>query len=113
MCGLVDAAFGTDLEAFCREIAARAHALAGHPAFVRMLAEKAKLRAEDEARRPLAAYREEELARMRENFFGFDPSYHVARFHFVHKVPRSRTPLHLARHRVGVQASALAAAAAE
>ena len=55
-----------------------------------MLAEKAKARADDEAARPLAAYREDELARMRTNFFGFDPSYHVARFHFVHKVPRSR-----------------------
>ena len=29
---------------------------------------------------------------MKLNFFGFDPSYHVARFHFVCKVPRSRTP---------------------
>ena len=36
---------------------------------------------------------------MKLNFFGFDPSYHVARYHFVHKVPRSRTPLYLARHR--------------
>ena len=36
---------------------------------------------------------------MKLNFFGFDPSYHVARYHFVHKVPRSRTPLWLARHR--------------
>ena len=37
---------------------------------------------------------------MKLNFFGFDSSYHVARFNFVHKVPRSRTPLHLAPHRV-------------
>jgi putative two-component system hydrogenase maturation factor HypX/HoxX len=109
-CGLVDAAFGTDPPAFRREVAARAHALAGHPAFVRMLAEKAKGRAFDEAARPLAAYREAELARMRENFFGFDPSYHVARYHFVRKVPRSRTPLHLARHRVGTQPSAVTGA---
>jgi len=36
---------------------------------------------------------------MKLNFFGFDPSYHVARYHFVHKLPRSRTPLWLARHR--------------
>ena len=36
---------------------------------------------------------------MKQNFFGFDPSYHVARDHFVRKVPRSRTPLYLARHR--------------
>jgi putative two-component system hydrogenase maturation factor HypX/HoxX len=40
-----------------------------------------------------------ELERMRLNFYGFDASYHVARQHFVHKLPHSRTPLHLARHR--------------
>jgi putative two-component system hydrogenase maturation factor HypX/HoxX len=111
-CGLVDGSFGTDLAAFRQEIAARAHALAGHPGYGRMLAEKAKVRADDEALRPLAAYREAELARMRENFFGFDPSYHVARYHFVHKVPRSRTPFHLARHRIGAQPSAMAGVAA-
>ena len=63
------------------------------------LAEKNARRAADEARKPLSAYRDDELARMRQNFFGFDPSYHVARYHFVAKVPRSRTPLWLARHR--------------
>ncbi len=51
------------------------------------------------AEKPLEAYRAEELERMRKNFYGFDPSYHVARYNFVHKVPKSRTPLTLARHR--------------
>jgi putative two-component system hydrogenase maturation factor HypX/HoxX len=37
---------------------------------------------------------------MKLNFYGFDPSYHVARYHFVFKVPKSRTPLYLAKHRV-------------
>jgi putative two-component system hydrogenase maturation factor HypX/HoxX len=36
---------------------------------------------------------------MRLNFYGFDPSYHVARYNFVCKVPKSRTPFHLAGHR--------------
>ena len=36
---------------------------------------------------------------MKLNFYGFDSSYHVARYNFVCKVPRSRTPLWLARHR--------------
>jgi putative two-component system hydrogenase maturation factor HypX/HoxX len=36
---------------------------------------------------------------MQLNFFGFDPSYHVARYNFVRKVPKSRTPVWLARHR--------------
>ena len=29
------------------------------------------------------AYREEELDRLRLNFYGFDPSYHIARYYFV------------------------------
>lgn len=36
---------------------------------------------------------------MRLNFFGFDTSYHIARFDFITKTPHSRMPLHLARHR--------------
>ena len=42
---------------------------------------------------------DEELQRMQRNFYGFDPSYHVARHHFVHKSLASWTPRHLARHR--------------
>jgi putative two-component system hydrogenase maturation factor HypX/HoxX len=77
----------------------RARALASDPGLPALLAAKAARRAADEANRPLAAYRQAELARMKLNFFGFDPSYHVARHHFVHKVPKARTPSHLARHR--------------
>jgi hypothetical protein len=36
---------------------------------------------------------------MRLNFYGFDPSYHVARYNFIHKIAKSRSPLTLARHR--------------
>ena len=57
----------------------------------------ARARAADEAPSRWQRYRAEELERMKLNFYGFDPSYHVARYHFVHKVPRSRTPLWLAR----------------
>jgi putative two-component system hydrogenase maturation factor HypX/HoxX len=64
-----------------------------------MLAAKREQRARDEAEKPLAAYRAEELAQMRRNFYGFDPSYHVARHHFVRKSLASWTPRHLARHR--------------
>lgn len=67
--------------------------------FAARLAEKARLREADEREKPLAAYRAEELERMRLNFFGFDPSYHVARYHFIRKVPLARTPVYLAKHR--------------
>ncbi|MCL2713065.1 MAG: enoyl-CoA hydratase-related protein [Alphaproteobacteria bacterium] len=61
---------------------------------------KQQRRAADEAVKPLEAYRAEELQRMRLNFYGFDPSYHVARYNFIHKVAKSRTPRTIARHRV-------------
>jgi putative two-component system hydrogenase maturation factor HypX/HoxX len=60
---------------------------------------KQERRARDEAGCPLAAYREAELAMMRRNFWGFDPSYHVARSNFIRKVAKSRTPAALAHHR--------------
>ena len=49
------------------------------------LVEKRRRREADEAEKPLASYRSEELARMRLNFYGFDPSYHVARYNFIHE----------------------------
>jgi putative two-component system hydrogenase maturation factor HypX/HoxX len=102
--GLVDGHFGATAAAFRAEVRARAQDLAAGPGFDRTLAERNAHRVADEAARPLEAYRAEELQRMKLNFFGFDPSYHVARYHFVCKVPRSRTPLWLARHRVPARA---------
>ncbi len=63
------------------------------------LTAKARRRREDEARKPLAAYLEAELEKMRLNFYGFDPSYHIARHNFIRKIPKSRTPPTLAAHR--------------
>ncbi|QJD30307.1 hypothetical protein [Methylococcus geothermalis] len=42
----------------------------------------------DEKAKPLEQYRREELAQMRRNFWGDDPSYHLARTAFVRKQPR-------------------------
>jgi len=64
-------------------------------AFDATLARKQADRMHDEAQKPLSAYRDEELAQMRLNFFGFDTSYHVARHNYITKVPKSRTPLYL------------------
>jgi len=97
--GLVDACHGDDVAAFCDGVRAEALAIASHPEFDALRTAKLRRRADDEAAKPLAQYRAEELERMKLNFYGFDPSYHVARYHFVFKVPRSRTPLYLARHR--------------
>jgi len=96
--GLVDACLAREPAAFRAEVAARAAALSGD-GFARRLAAKNARRAADEAEKPLARYRAEELERMKLNFYGFDSSYHVARQHFVAKVAHARTPLWLARHR--------------
>jgi len=97
--GLIDACFGADAADFERLMALRAEAIAASDELAGRIEAKARQRASDEAARPLAAYREDELDRMRRNFYGFDPSYHVARYHFVAKTPQSWTPRHLARHR--------------
>ena len=97
--GLIDACFGDAAEAFKAEVRQRAATLAAAPDLALRLATKRESRQRDEAAKPLAAYREEELTQMRRNFYGFDPSYHIARHHFVHKSPASWTPRHLARHR--------------
>lgn len=97
--GLVDRVGPGDGSTFAADTLARAHALADSPDLGRDLADKAGRLARDEERRPLAAYREAELECMRLNFYGFDPSYHVARYRFVHRSPHAWTPRHLALHR--------------
>jgi putative two-component system hydrogenase maturation factor HypX/HoxX len=97
--GLVDRVVDCGRDAFMAEAIGQARALAEAADFSAVLAVKQARRAADEAQRPLAAYREEELANLRRNFYGFDPSYHYARAHFVEKVPHAWTPLHLALHR--------------
>ncbi len=97
--GLVDAVFGDDYAGFVAAVMGRARALAASSEIEDFIQRKRVARARDEAAKPLAAYRAEELGEMRRNFYGFDPSYHVARSHFVHKTPPSWTPRHLAVHR--------------
>ncbi|CAA7626867.1 enoyl-CoA hydratase-related protein [Magnetospirillum sp. SS-4] len=97
--GLIDAHFGSDPAEFRRMVEGMAEAHAADPALEERLIAKRLARAADEADKPLESYRAEELEHMTLNFYGFDPSYHVARYNFIHKVPKSRTPLYLARHR--------------
>jgi putative two-component system hydrogenase maturation factor HypX/HoxX len=106
--GLVDAVFGDGQDDFLTAVRTRAAALAAAPDLPALLLAKQRERRRDEAVKPLRAYREEELAAMRRNFYGFDPSYHVARSNFVRRVAPSRTPLHLATHRRGGRTPAAA-----
>ena len=77
----------------------QALALATADDFAARLAARNARRDADEAEKPLQAYRDAELERMRLNFYGFDPSYHVARHRFMFRTPHSWTPRHLAVHR--------------
>jgi len=97
--GLVDAVLGGSAQAFRAQVLQRAAALASGGAVPAALLAKRQQRERDEAIKPLATYRQEELARMRRNFYGFDPSYHIARSNFVRRVAPSWTPRHLAIHR--------------
>ncbi len=97
--GIADQVIDEPDQAFFAEVRKRAAALAAAPELAARLERKTDVRRADEGEKPLASYREHELAAMRRNFYGFDPSYHVARFNFVHKVAKSRTPLTIARHR--------------
>ena len=97
--GLLDACFGRGAQDFGEQVQERALALAAAHNLAQSLAKKQAQRGQDEAQKPLANYRAEELQRMYRNFYGFDPSYHVARHHFVYRKPLAWTPRHLAIHR--------------
>ena len=97
--GLIDVRLSVDPDDFRVDVARRAAELAMAPDLDERLRAKRARRLADETAKPLASYRAEELAELQRNFYGFDPSYHVARFHFVHKTPNSWTPRHLAIHR--------------
>ncbi len=97
--GLIDDHGGPDAPTFLALVDAHAVGLALSDGFAQILADKRRRRARDEQARPLADYRASELKRMRMNFYGFDPSYHIARHRFVCRTPHAWTPLHLAQHR--------------
>jgi putative two-component system hydrogenase maturation factor HypX/HoxX len=96
---LVDAVLAERGEELRQRAAQEAQSLATACDHSERIAAKQRQRAEDESRRPLATCREQELQQMHRNFYGFDPSYHVARHHFVTRKPHAWTPRHLAVHR--------------
>ena len=67
--------------------------------FDSVVKQKKIIREQDEAIKPLIQYREEELLMMKQNFYGSDVSFHLARYNFVRHIVKSKTPLYLAIHR--------------
>jgi putative two-component system hydrogenase maturation factor HypX/HoxX len=76
---------------FEEQIRRIAHKFAAEELVAGLTQLKRAIRAADESRKPLEQYRREELDEMRRNFWGPDPSYHVARSAFVRK--RALAPL--------------------
>ena len=86
--GLLDAAFGADLAEFRACTARLAERIAHDGLYQARLLDKRRRRALDERVNPLHAYRDEELARCHDCFFGPDDAYHRARQRFVYKLRR-------------------------
>ncbi len=89
--GLLDAAFGANLEDFRAGTAGFAERVAHDGLQQARLQDKRRRRAIDEHVKPLEAYRREEMARCHRCFFGPDPAYHHARHGFVYKLPAPDT----------------------
>ena len=84
---------------FISAVHERAQRLAASADLPMLLHTKQQRHDHDEAARPLADDRAQELQHMQRCFYGFDPSYHIASSNFVHRVAPSWTPRHLATHR--------------
>ncbi len=97
--GLADAALPHDRDAFDAAVAEYAHRLAGRPDHAAALAAKQQRRASDERRKPLEAYRAEELAEMSRDLFTDRNGFAAARLAFVTKQKPGSTPSRIAEHR--------------
>lgn len=97
--GLIDTCIYGNAADFNDQLQSQIDELACDDGYNQILQLKCKARAKDESKRPLQDYRAAELRQMKLDFYGFDPSYHVARYKFVYRVPHAWTPLHLAHHR--------------
>jgi putative two-component system hydrogenase maturation factor HypX/HoxX len=98
--GLIDACLAGDPDAFRVDVARRAAELAMAPDLDERLRAKRARRLADELRRSRwRAIVRRNSPNCSATSTASIPSYHVARFHFVHKTPHSWTPRHLAIHR--------------
>ncbi|MFJ1844381.1 hydrogenase maturation protein [Streptomyces sp. NPDC088146] len=92
--GLADRTIACDAPSFAGEVTRLAARIAASPAALSRIAAKKAVRDRDEAHRPLADHREQELAVMRRIFFDPRSSYHALRRAFVRKEPAPGRPAH-------------------
>lgn len=98
-CGLADKALPGSRLDFERRVLEYAERLAADAGYDRLLAGRRQVREVDERRKPLDAYRAEELAEMSRDMFDDRGGFRLARREFVLKVKASATPERLAGHR--------------
>lgn len=89
---LVDHVLPQDWSLYHQTLALHCEAMARDEQFLPLLRTKTQARRNDEAERPLAAYREDELRRMKATFDDPRASYHSLRRNFVYKIACSTTP---------------------
>ncbi|RSN06455.1 formyl transferase [Nonomuraea sp. WAC 01424] len=97
--GLADRVAGGSRQEFERRVLDFAQRLAGDASYDGLLAARRPAREADERRKPLDAYRAEELAEMSRDMFDDRAGFREARRAFVGKARAVATPPHLARHR--------------
>lgn len=97
--GLADRVLGGSREEFEGRVLEYAERLAADAGYDRLLAARRAVREGDERRKPLEAYRVEELAEMSRDMFDDRSGFAAARRAFVRKERPVATPAHLAWHR--------------
>ena len=83
---LIDDCIECTGESFCAKVKTIAEEVAHLSYFPKLLTAKKFKRNRDESYKPLQQYREEELEKMRKNFFEDDCGYDYKRYCFVHKI---------------------------
>jgi putative two-component system hydrogenase maturation factor HypX/HoxX len=83
---LIDDCFGDTAETFIEQVKINAEKISRLSYFPQLLTAKKFKRNRDESYKPLQKYREEELEKMRKNFFEDDWGYDYKRYCFVHKI---------------------------
>ena len=97
--GLIDGVFGKTPAEFRNILKRKLKEFVNSAEYERFIKEKIKERTSPEWKETIKKARERELERMKLNFYGFDTSYHIARYYFVYRKPHFRTPPYLAKHR--------------
>ena len=84
--GLIDNFYGETNKEFVKFVQQQAEGILNLSYFDKLLKAKQFQRRKDEMNKPLAAYRKEELVKMKANFYDNDWNYNEKRYNFVHKI---------------------------